>query len=75
YDPKCYAGNVLGAQSSRHTPADTDRLGVTADVEGRQTFGAIDNPIRGGLWVEKLDRSARRDGHRLLNVGQDIAFD
>ena len=50
-------------------------MGVTADVEWRQTFGSIDNTVRGGLWVEKLDRSARRDWHRLLNVGQDIAFD
>ncbi|EMR0602742.1 TPA: TonB-dependent receptor [Stenotrophomonas maltophilia] len=75
YDPNCYAGNVLGAQSYRHTHYDNDRMGVTTDVEWRQTFGAVDNTIRGGLWVEKLDRSARRDWHRLLNVGQDIAFD
>ncbi len=76
YDPNCYAGNVLGAQSYRHTHYDNDRMGVTADVEWRQqTFGAVDNTIRGGLWVEKLDRSARRDWHRLLNVGQSIDFD
>ena len=66
---------MLGAQSYRHTHYDNDRMGVTADVEWRQTFGTVDNTIRGGLWVEKLDRSARRDWHRLLNVGQDIAFD
>ncbi|MCQ9327795.1 hypothetical protein, partial [Neisseria dentiae] len=56
YDPNCYAGNVLGAQSYRHTHYDNDRMGVTADGEWRQTFGAVDNTIRGGLWVEKLDR-------------------
>ncbi|KAF1016240.1 MAG: Vitamin B12 transporter BtuB [Stenotrophomonas maltophilia] len=75
YDPNCYASNVHGVQSYRHSHYDNDRVGFTADVEWRQTFGAIDNTIRGGLWYEKFDRSVTRDWHRLLNPGTDISFD
>jgi iron complex outermembrane recepter protein len=75
YDPDCYAGNVQGVQSYRHTHYDNDRAGVTADVEWSQDLGAVRNTVRAGLWVERFDRTARRDWHRLLNVGTDIGFD
>jgi len=75
YDPNCYAPGVLGVQSHRHTHYDNDRAGFTADVEWKQELGAVDNTLRAGVWVEQYKRSVRRDWHRLLNVGTDIAFD
>ncbi|MDX3931534.1 MAG: TonB-dependent receptor [Stenotrophomonas sp.] len=75
YDPNCYAAGVQGVQSYRHSHYDNDRAGFTADVEWKQDFGRIDNTVRGGVWVENVDRSVRRDWHRLLNVGTDISFD
>ena len=75
YDPNCYAANVQGVQSYRHTHYDNDRAGVTADVEWTQELGPVNNTVRAGLWLEKFDRTARRDWHRLLNVGTDIGFD
>ena len=75
YDPNCYAPGVQGVQSYRHSHYDNDRAGLTADVEWTQTFGRIGNTVRGGLWIENVDRSVRRDWHRLLNVGTDIGFD
>ncbi|MEN5425843.1 TonB-dependent receptor [Stenotrophomonas pennii] len=75
YDPNCYAAGVQGVQSYRHSHYDNDRAGFTADVEWTQDFGTVENTVRGGLWVENVDRSVRRDWHRLLNVGTDISFD
>lgn len=75
YDPNCYAAGVQGVQSYRHSHYDNDRAGFTADVEWKQDFGRIDNTVRGGVWVENVDRSVRRDWHRLLKVGTDISFD
>lgn len=75
YDPNCYAAGVQGVQSYRHSHYDNDRAGFTADVEWKQDFGTVENTVRGGLWVENVDRSVRRDWHRLLNVGTDISFD
>ena len=75
YDPNCYAAGVQGVQSYRHSHYDNDRAGFTADVEWKQDFGTVENTVRGGVWVENVDRSVRRDWHRLLNVGTDISFD
>lgn len=75
YDPNCYAAGVQGVQSYRHSHYDNDRAGFTADVEWKHDFGTVDNTVRGGVWVENVDRSVRRDWHRLLNVGTDISFD
>ncbi|MDY1035175.1 TonB-dependent receptor [Stenotrophomonas sp. CFBP8980] len=75
YDPNCYAAGVQGIQSYRHSHYDNARAGFTADVEWKQDFGTVENTVRGGVWVENVDRSVRRDWHRLLNVGTDISFD
>lgn len=75
YDPNCYATGVQGVQSYRHSHYDNDRAGFTADVEWKQAWGGIDNTVRAGIWVEDYERTVRRDWHRLLNVGTDIAFD
>lgn len=75
YDPNCYAAGVQGVQSYRHSHYDNDRAGFTADAEWTQSLGSVENTLRAGLWVENFERSVRRDWHRLLNVGTDIAFD
>jgi hypothetical protein len=66
-------GNVLGAQSYRHTHYDNDRMGVTADVEWRQTSAHRQHdpwrPVGGEAGPFGTPRLAspaqRRPGHRL----------
>jgi outer membrane cobalamin receptor len=74
-NPACYPTGSVPVQSYRHSHYDNQRAGVTADVEWSQDLGALHNTVRGGLWLEKYDRSVTRDWHRLLNVGTNIAFD
>ncbi|WP_371181371.1 TonB-dependent receptor [Xanthomonas sacchari] len=74
-NPACYPAGSLPVQSYRHSHYDNQRGGVTADVEWAQDFGGLHNTVRGGLWLERYDRSVTRDWHRLLNVGTNIAFD
>lgn len=75
YDPSCYPAGSLAVQSYRHSHYDNRRVGVTADLEWRQDFGAVDNSLRGGLWLERGRRSVTRDWHRLLDTRIGMNYD
>ncbi|MET0282364.1 MAG: TonB-dependent receptor [Steroidobacteraceae bacterium] len=75
YNPACYPAGSEAVQSYRHTHYDNDRAGFTGDLDWSTAFAGIDNTLRGGVWLENLDRSETRDWHRLTNVGVNIAFD
>ncbi|WP_416203242.1 TonB-dependent receptor domain-containing protein [Xanthomonas euvesicatoria] len=74
-NPACYPAGSVPVQSYRHSHYDNHRAGAMADVEWRTDLGAIDNTVRAGAWLERVERSVTRDWHRLLNVGTNISFD
>ncbi|MCL1498404.1 phospholipase domain-containing protein [Xanthomonas nasturtii] len=74
-NPACDPAGSVPVQSYRHSHYDNHRAGAMADVEWRADLGAIDNTVRAGAWLERIERSVTRDWHRLLNVGTNISFD
>lgn len=74
YDPACYAGNASPVQSYRHTHYKNRRLGVIADVDWEQDFGAFTNLLRGGIWYEDGKSSTLRDWHKLTDARIGYAF-
>jgi iron complex outermembrane recepter protein len=75
FNPSCYPAGSLPVQSYRHTHYANERDGITADAEWKHDFGALQNTVRGGLWLEKYGRDKTRDWHRLTQIGTSIAFD
>lgn len=76
-DPNCYAPGARPVSSYRHTHYRNKRYGVTADLAWNQTFGAVDNTLRGGVWLENYSADATRDWHRIVNplIGDNFEFD
>lgn len=66
-DPLCYDGAARPVSSYRHTHYDNKRYGLTADLTWKHNFGAIENTVRGGLWLENYDKDSTRDWHRIVN--------
>lgn len=74
-NPGCYSPTALPVMSYRHTHYKMHRYGLTADASWTETFGAIENTLRGGIWIETVDSTVIRDWHRVLNATTGPAFD
>lgn len=75
YDPACYPRNAIPVQSYRHTHYQRERYGVTGDFTWTQSFGEIENTLRGGIWYEDGTRYEYRDWHRLTDARVGMDFD
>jgi len=75
YDPACYAAGAIPVGSYRHTHYKKDRVGFNFDFEWKETFGDLENTLRGGLWVEDYNRQESRDWHKIIDSRVGYEFD
>lgn len=74
-DPACYAAGAIPVGSYRHTHYAKERLGFNADFEWTESFGDIENSLRGGVWYEDYNREEYRDWHKVIDSRAAYNFD
>jgi outer membrane receptor protein involved in Fe transport len=74
-DPACHAAGAIPVGSYRHTHYAKERLGFNADFDWIETFGDIENTLRGGIWYEDYNREEYRDWHKVIDSRVGYNFD